>query len=80
MLIDAKGVDIPDAKVTVTLVMPAMPSMGMPEMRSTYDVPFSGGMYMGKANIPTAGSWNVTVEATRNGERIAIYRTRFTAK
>lgn len=74
------GKSIPDAKVQVTLVMPAMPSMGMPEMRTTYDVPWTAGMYMGKGNIPMAGPWNVTVEATRNGERIATYRTRFTAK
>ena len=54
--------------------------MSMPEMRASYEVPWSSGMYMGKGNIPMAGPWNVTVEATRNGERIATYRTRFTAK
>lgn len=79
-LTGADGKVIPDAKVTVTLVMPGMPSMGMPEMRVTYDVPWSAGMYMGKGNIPMAGSWNVTVEATRNGQRLSTYRTRFTAK
>ncbi len=77
---DANGKPIPDAKVTVTFVMPAMPAMGMPEMRVSYDVPWSGGMYMGKGKVPMAGSWNVTVEATRNGQRIATYRTRVTAK
>ena len=77
---DATGKPIPDAQVKVTLVMPAMPSMGMPEMRTSYDVPWSGGMYMGKGNIPMAGPWNVTVDADRNGQRIATYRTRVTAK
>lgn len=79
-LTGADGKTISDAKVTVTLVMPAMPSMGMPEMRAAYDIPWTAGMYMGKGNIPMAGPWNVTVEATRNGERIATYRARFTAK
>jgi Cu(I)/Ag(I) efflux system membrane fusion protein len=32
---DATGKPISDAQVTVTLVMPAMPSMNMPEMRNT---------------------------------------------
>jgi multidrug efflux pump subunit AcrA (membrane-fusion protein) len=79
-LTDAESKPIPDAQVKVTLVMPAMPSMGMPEMRSTYDVPWVGGMYMGKGQIPMAGPWNVTVEATRNGQVIATQRTRFEAK
>jgi membrane fusion protein, copper/silver efflux system len=79
-LTDAEGKPIPDAKVTVTLVMPAMPAMGMGEMRSTTDVPWAGGMYMGKGQISMAGPWNVTVEATRNGQTIATYRTRFEAR
>jgi len=37
-LADANGNAIADAKVTVTLVMPAMPSMGMPEMKSYFDL------------------------------------------
>jgi hypothetical protein len=37
-------------------------------------------MYMGKGTIPMAGPWNVTVQATRNGQMIATYRTRFDAK
>jgi membrane fusion protein, copper/silver efflux system len=79
-LTDTEGKPIPDAQVKVTLVMPAMPSMGMPEMRSTYDVPWVGGMYMGKGQVPMAGPWNVTVEAMRNGQVIATQRTRFEAK
>lgn len=79
-LTGSDGKAIPDAKVQVTLVMPAMPSMGMPEMRAAYEVPWTAGMYMGKGNVPMAGSWNVTVEATRNGQQIATYRTHFTAK
>ncbi len=79
-LVDAEGKAIPDAQVTVTLVMPAMPSMSMPEMRNSFQLPFVQGMYMGKGNIGMAGSWNVSVEAKRNGQVIATYRTRFNAE
>ena len=81
-LTDAAGKPIPAAKVKVTLVMPAMPSMNMPEMRNSFDVPWmvAHGMYMGPGNVPMAGSWNVTVEATKDGQVLATYRTRLTAK
>jgi hypothetical protein len=54
--------------------------MNMPEMRSAFDLPFMGGMYMGKGKVPSEGSWNVIVEATRNGKLIASYRSRLIAK
>jgi membrane fusion protein, copper/silver efflux system len=79
-VLDANGKAIPNAEVTVTLVMPAMPSMGMPEMRNSFKLPFVRGMYMGKGNIGMAGPWNVAVEAKRNGQVIARYRTRFNAE
>ena len=79
-LVDASGQAIPNAEVTVTLIMPAMPSMSMPEMRNSFTLPFAGGMYTGKGNIPMAGSWNVVVEAHRNGQVIATYRARLNAE
>ena len=79
-VLDANGKAIPDAEVTVTLVMPAMPSMRMPEMRNSFKLPFVQGMYMGKGNIGMAGPWNVSVETKRNGQVIATYRTRFNAE
>jgi hypothetical protein len=79
-LVDERGNAIPDAQVKVTLVMPAMPSMGMPEMRNSFGVPFMGGMYMGKGNVPMAGSWSVMVEAQRGDQVIATYRTRLSAE
>jgi membrane fusion protein, copper/silver efflux system len=79
-VVDAAGKVVPDAEVTVTLVMPAMPSMSMPEMRNSFRVPFVQGMYMGKGNIGMAGSWSVLVEANRNGQVIATYRTRLNAE
>jgi hypothetical protein len=81
-LTDANGKPIGDAHVTVTLVMPAMPSMGMPEMKSSFELPWSAGkhMYMGKGQAPMSGSWNVSVEARKNGAVIASFHTHLNAK
>ncbi|MGH9580772.1 MAG: efflux RND transporter periplasmic adaptor subunit, partial [Terriglobales bacterium] len=69
-----------DAQVRVELVMPAIPAMGMAEMHSSAELQWDGKQYRGKAEIPTAGSWNVTVEARRDGRLLARYRTRLTAR
>jgi len=74
------GKPVSDAQVRMTLVMPAMPSMGMGEMRSAVDLAWNGSEYVGKGNVAMAGAWNVTVEARRNGQLLGIYRTRFDAK
>ena len=79
-VVDENGKEVPDAEVTVTFLMPAMPAMGMPEMRNSFKLPYVQGMYMGKGNIGMAGSWNVAVEAKRNGQVIATYRTRLQAE
>jgi hypothetical protein len=78
---DAKGIPLPDAKVTVTLVMPAMPSMNMPEMRSSFEVPWMAAhnMYMGRGTVPMAGPWTVTVEVRKDGKLIGSHRTRLSA-
>jgi membrane fusion protein, copper/silver efflux system len=74
------GKPVTDAQVRMMLVMPAMPSMGMGEMRSAVDLAWNGSEYVGKGNVAMAGPWNVTVEARRNGQLLGIYRTRFDAK
>jgi RND family efflux transporter MFP subunit len=81
-LTDANGKPISDAHVTATLLMPAMPSMGMSEMKSSFELPWSGGqqMYMGKGLAPMSGSWNLLIEARRNGAVIATLRTYLSAK
>ena len=78
---DANGIPLPDAKVTVTLVMPAMPSMNMPEMRSSFEVPWMAGhnLYMGRGTVPMAGPWTVTVEVRKDGKLIGSHRTRLSA-
>ncbi len=79
-VVDENGKGVPDADVTVTFIMPAMPAMGMPEMRNSFKLPYAQGMYMGKGNIGTAGSWNVIVEARRHGQVVATYRSRLNAE
>jgi Cu(I)/Ag(I) efflux system membrane fusion protein len=81
-LTDASGKPIGDAHVTVTLEMPAMPSMGMSEMKSSFELQWSSGQqsYAGKGLAPMSGSWIVSVEARRNGGVIASVHTHLIAK
>jgi YtkA-like len=81
-LTGADGKPIADAQVKVTLTMPAMPSMGMPEMKSSFDLPWTAAAhaYTGKGQPGMAGSYNVTAEARRNGALIATFHTHLSAK
>jgi hypothetical protein len=81
-LADANGKFIPDARVTVTLVMPAMPAMGMPEMKSSCELAWKAGsqMYVGKGQAPMSGTWTVLVEARKNGNVIASLHTHLSAR
>jgi multidrug efflux pump subunit AcrA (membrane-fusion protein) len=74
------GKPVSDAQAQMQLVMPAMPSMGMGEMRSSVDFMWNGSEYVGKGIVGMAGPWNVTVEARRNGQVLGVYRSRFDAK
>ena len=65
------GTAITDAAVTAVFSMPAMPAMNMPAMRSeTKLTHVDGGRYRGMGQLSMAGTWNVTVTATRDGEPI----------
>jgi hypothetical protein len=77
---DAAGRSVPDAAVNVTLFMPAMPAMGMAEMREATTVEWKGSDYQGAIRVPTAGTWTVTVEVMREGRVVANYRTTLNAK
>jgi hypothetical protein len=81
-LTDASGKPIADARVTVTLIMPAMPSMNMPEMKNSFELTWvaSRQMYAGMGQPPMAGTWNVVVEATRNGSVVASAHTHLSAR
>jgi membrane fusion protein, copper/silver efflux system len=81
-LTDAAGKPITEARVTVTLIMPAMPAMGMPEMKSSSELAWNAGsqMYAGKGRAPMAGTWTVLVEARKDSNMIATMRTHLGAK
>jgi multidrug efflux pump subunit AcrA (membrane-fusion protein) len=74
------GKRVPDAQVRMTLVMPAMPSMGMGEMRSSTDLQWNGSEYVGKGTVAMTGTWNVTVEARRGGQLLGVYKSRLEAR
>jgi YtkA-like len=70
------GKPIVGAEVSVLLVMPAMPMMRMPEMRSTVVLkPAQGksadeGKYDGRGQVAMAGTWNVTVSVKVKGQDV----------
>jgi membrane fusion protein, copper/silver efflux system len=79
-VLDASGKPVTDAQVSVALIMPAMPAMGMGEMRSATDLIWKGSDYVGKIKVPMAGSWNVEVNASRNGQLLGSYHARLNAQ
>jgi hypothetical protein len=65
------GTAITDAAVTAVFSMPAMPAMNMPAMRAEAKLSHvEGGLYRGMGQLSMAGTWNVTVTATRDGEPV----------
>jgi Cu(I)/Ag(I) efflux system membrane fusion protein len=81
-LTDAGGKPVNDARVTVTLIMPAMPAMNMPEMKSSVELTWKADsqMYEGNGQAPMPGTWTVLVEARKNNNVIASMRTHLSAK
>src|SRR5205814_3231363 len=68
---DANGNPVEDAEVSVQFLMPAMPTMNMPAMRSEAKLsPAGGGTYRGAGQVMMAGRWDVTVTVTRGGQRL----------
>src|SRR5688500_14667638 len=68
---DSAGNAVRDAQVRMTIIMPAMPSMGMAEMRNSADLQWNGSEYTGPIAIGMAGPWNVVVAARRRNEVLA---------
>jgi len=81
-LTGADGKPITDARVTVTLIMPAMPSMGMPEMKSSFELAWnaSSKAYEGKGRAPMAGTWTVLADARKNSSVIASMHSHLSAQ
>jgi hypothetical protein len=61
--------------------MPAMPSMNMPAMRSAVPLTHNAeGRYRGTGQLAMAGTWNVTVTASRGGQEIGRTNLSIVAK
>jgi hypothetical protein len=61
--------------------MAAMPSMNMPAMTSEATLMHEGGgNYRGKGLVSMIGRWDVTVTATRRGERLGSLQTTIVAR
>lgn len=66
------GQPIAGANVTVTFFMAAMPAMGMASMKTVVNASDKGGgMYEGKGDLGSGGTWQVTIRALQNGQTIA---------
>ena len=62
---------VTDAEVSLELYMGAMPSMDMPEMRSTVTMTHEGGgRYRGTGDVAMGGAWDATVMVMRGGEHL----------
>jgi RND family efflux transporter MFP subunit len=60
------------AQVTVTFFMPAMPAMGMAAERAAATLADKGsGLYAGPLQLPSGGTFQVTVVAQRGGQTLA---------
>jgi RND family efflux transporter MFP subunit len=66
------GQGVTGAKVTVRFFLPAMPAMGMAAMQNMVTLTDQGGgLYQGRAQLQTGGTWQVTVTAEKNGQSLA---------
>jgi Cu(I)/Ag(I) efflux system membrane fusion protein/cobalt-zinc-cadmium efflux system membrane fusion protein len=71
-LAGANGTPIAGAQVTATFFMAAMPAMGMAATRvSTQLADRGGGAYEASVELPSGGTWQVTLVAQKNGETLA---------
>src|SRR5271154_1400679 len=69
---DSKGVSISEAQVTLSFYMAAMPAMGMAAMRAQGTANDRGnGPYATNIELPSGGTWNLTITASKGGKPIA---------
>ena len=74
------GKPITGTNVTVTFYMAAMPAMGMAAMKTVVSATDKGGgIYEGKGDLGSGGTWQVTIRAQLNGQTIANKQLRVNA-
>ncbi len=71
-LTSSEGKPVTSAQVTVIFYMPAMPAMGMAAIKKSATLTSKGdGTYEGSVELPSGGSYQVTITALSNGQAIA---------
>jgi len=71
-LIGSNGAPISGAQVNITFFMAAMPAMGMAAMKTSVDLSDKGdGLYEGKGDLGSGGTWQVSIVARQSGTVIA---------
>jgi RND family efflux transporter MFP subunit len=79
-VIGPDGKPVSGSQVTLTLLMPAMPQMGMAAMHATATLADQGGgMYEGKLDVPMSGTWQITINVIRGDQVIATKKLSITA-
>jgi Cu(I)/Ag(I) efflux system membrane fusion protein/cobalt-zinc-cadmium efflux system membrane fusion protein len=74
------GAPVPGANVSVTFYMPAMPAMGMAALQSAVSLTETAtGVYEGKLNLQSGGSWQVTIVARKDGQTLATKQINISA-
>ncbi|HYR78586.1 MAG TPA: efflux RND transporter periplasmic adaptor subunit, partial [Candidatus Dormibacteraeota bacterium] len=69
---DSKGAPISGAQVTLSFYMAAMPAMGMAAMRAQGTGQEQGnGKYVASIELPSGGTWSLTITASKDGHTIA---------
>jgi Cu(I)/Ag(I) efflux system membrane fusion protein/cobalt-zinc-cadmium efflux system membrane fusion protein len=71
-LTGVNGTPISGAEVNVTFLMAAMPAMGMAAVRQAVSLADRGnGLYEGTGELPSGGTWQVTIIAKKSDQVIA---------
>jgi Cu(I)/Ag(I) efflux system membrane fusion protein/cobalt-zinc-cadmium efflux system membrane fusion protein len=79
-LTSADGKPITGAKVSLQFFMPAMPEMGMAEMKSAAQLNEQrNGSYAGQLDLGSGGTWQVTITAEQGGKLILTKRLNLSA-
>jgi Cu(I)/Ag(I) efflux system membrane fusion protein/cobalt-zinc-cadmium efflux system membrane fusion protein len=69
---DSKSAPIAGAQVTVSFYMAAMPAMGMAAMHAQGTAVDRGdGTYAATLELPSGGTWSLTITASKDGQPIA---------
>jgi nitrogen fixation protein FixH len=69
---DSKGAPFSGTQVTVSFYMAAMPAMGMAAMRAQGTANDRGnGTYAASIELPSGGTWSLTITASKGGQPIA---------